>query len=474
MSESYACVSGGVIAAGRYVAPAWAPAAGELKTISKAAGFFGTNGGATLAEIDPNYQWWDTNPASNQPFGGPSQPWSTISTSSGAGFNSDTRQYFGYGAGGSSMNVCAPFAFDLNDLRWKWLDQPLPFDGYQSLSTWTVAAAAALYPAEQLDPYWGEVLGGWSGWPEALRRSGVLQPIPCHSRAQLLHIPAQVAGNSKGKFFKCDMPTGVTSGLADSTVSSHLFDFDTALWARAVNRPFNSSASANGRGIALDKQRGKATMFGAGQANSTSYWVLDVATETWSTRTATGSVALATDTCGTLTHDAADLYVMPAQRDGSGNPAGVGNGSTTLSNGVTYDFWVVRLADLAASSGAFSPVKLNVSVVSGWPLNPATGVHDRAGWTYCPIDKCLYCVGGWNGTSKYWKLTPPAGAVTQAEYISGTWTLTEHTFSTGTFSTSLTLVPQYNRLKWDAKSRAFIWHAGGLNDPVMAFRPYGL
>lgn len=465
MGATYVCASGGTIAAGRYVAPSWAPAAGELKTISKAAGFFGTNGGATLAEIDPNFQAWDPDPASNQPFGGASQPWATISAYCGMGLNTDTRQYFGYGAGHSAINVCAPHCFDLNDLRWKWLDQPLPFDGYQSVGAWTKANVDANYPG-QVDSDWGEVIGDYTGFPEALRRPGIRQPIPCHSRAHIIHIPGSHYGNSKGAYFKCDMPTGITAGIDGTTISSHFFDFDTALWSRATNRPFNSSSSTNVRGVVHDPVSNKVVLFGGTFA--TSYYVLDVVTETWSTRTASASMTTCVDTGGHLLHEASGLMMMPVGRTAA-------DAASEPTTGVKYEFWAVAMVAVVGS-GSFAPSKLTISG-SSFPLGPSTGRIEFIGWAYCPADKCLYAVGGWNGTNKYWKLTPPAGAVTTAEHLAGTWTLTEHTFTTGSFVTERTtnyMISQYNRLRWDVKSRAFIWHAGGTNDPVMAFRPHGV
>lgn len=469
MSEAYACEAGGRIAAGWHWLPSWAPSPGELKVISKPAGFYGANAGATLAEIDPNYQWWDTDPASNQPYGGSFQGWSTISSYCGAGFNSDTRELFHYGAGHSSMNVLAPFGFSLVDLKWKWFDVPLPFDGYQGVTPWTQAGVEAKYPPEQLNFATGDLNGGWSGWPVELQRPGIIQPIPCHARAHIVHIPGASYGNVKGAYFKCDFPSGITNGIEGATISSHFFDFDTTLWSRTINVPFQSSSSPNFRAPVHDPVSNSVVLFGGTFA--TSYYVLDVPTKTWRTRTASASMTTCEDTGGHLLHEATGLLIVPAGRtatDTASNPL----------NGVKFDFWATSMAAITGT-GAFAPTKLTVSG-SSFPLGPVTGKIEFCGWTYCPEDRCLYSVGGWDGTNKYWKLSPPVGAVTAAEHLAGTWALTEHTFSIGSFVTALVTttiylgISQFNRLKWDSRSRAFIWHAGGLTDPVMAFRPEGL
>lgn len=446
--------------------PPWAPAPGELKSISYPAGYFGTNGGATLGEIDPIYQTWHPLYGSGNsyslPYGIPaSASWSSINAYCGKAFNSTTRDYLGFGAGHSAINVSAPYSFSLPELRWKWLDSALPFDGYTATAgeSWPLTAETAnpYYTNGEIDFEWGEIQGGSSSWG-ALARPGIIQPIPGHSRSLNFCIPANKAGNASGKFFKFNGPTGKTGGVTGST-NSHLFDFGTKTWARAANY---YNGPQNGTGCAYDPVTNKGVTFGAGGTFSSTFGVFDVPTELWSVRNSTNTKQTGTDHGGNCLHEASRLYIIPAART-------VADASASPGNGVKYTFFAAPFDDIVGA-GSFSLATLTVSVSTTWPLL-ATGYNDYLGWSYCPLDECLYCTAPINGTNKYWKLTPPAGAVSTNDYLTGTWTLTEHAFSSGSWVQSLTYLNQFNRNQWDAASQAFIWHSGGLADPVMAWRP---
>lgn len=464
--ETYAIASGEPLGAGCFVAPDWAPVAGEIKQISHAAGYFGTNGGATLAEITPANQAWNPNAPSIALYGDGAYYWGSITVYGGAAFNTDTREVVLYGAGHSAINVCAPFCFSLDELRWRWLDTPLPFDGFSALlhSGKELPASQAdtelYYPPEQYNYAWGELQGGWSGWPAGYGRPGKIFPVPGHSFTGLVHLPASVMGNAKGGLLYAMEPSGILTG--SNAKSSHVFDYDTATWSRCTNQPAYQIRSSTGQ--AYDPVTKKAFAFGSSGPIST-VMVFDPLTRTWSTRTSSNSVATSVGAPGNYIHEKSRLYLCVGARDSNGNP---GN----EINGVTFDFYGVSL-DLLAGTDAFSFTKLTVSAVTTWPLN-SIGYNSRMGWGYCPVDGCLYCITGQGGADKYWKLAPPVGAVTQADYLAGTWTLTEHTFSSGAVVSSSGQSYVYNRLKWDVKSRAFIYFPDSGTDPVQAFRPHGV
>jgi hypothetical protein len=441
--------------------PSWAPSAGHIVTISYPAGQHPLGRGATLAEISPAYQEWNPLRPSVALYGNGWYGWNSYNSYCGCAFNSDTRQIVLYGAGHAAINVCAPACFDLTDRRWKWLDRPLPFDanalairsGYpQPLSE---EHYRQFYSAEQVDYLWGEVKGDWSGWPKGYGRPGKIQPIPTHSRGTLIHIPGSVYGNRHGALLYHGQATGLFSGSL--SVASHLYDFDTNSWSRTTNH--YPSEGMGFRGCVFDRQTGKAVAFGNGGSPSTTYCIFDAATRLWTTCKASVPVATSTDHPGNVLHEAARLHIVPAQRDAQGRPA---------HQGGVYHFWATPV-DHIFGTGHFAPVMLNVSVMGGWPLNKQ-GNNAFIGWSYCPLDQCLYAINGTAGSDRYWRLAPPPDAVTQSDFLNGVWTLTEHTFVSGRLATDGQV---FNRLCWDATSASFIWYGNAVTGEVQAFRPNG-
>lgn len=200
-------------------------------------------------------------------------------------------------------------------------------------------------------------------------------------------------------------------------------------------------------------------------ASGSKYVVLDIATRTWSTRTATVETGV-TECRGNIIHTQSRLHIAPIAMDKTG---------VAYNFGEYFDFWACDV-DAIVGSGTFTPKKLIVNAVSTWPIKNVDYGNYSIGWQFCPLDECLYAVNGLNGSNKYWRLAPPDNASTQSDYLTGTWTLTEHTFAAGQFLSSLSVFnqPVYQRLQWDKNSRAFIWHSSSLLMPVQAWRPYAL
>lgn len=440
--------------------PPWAPSAGRIVTISYAAGFHpnGANGGAVLEEINPRYQTW--NPAAPRagPYGGTSGNYyfSSINAYCGAAFNTNTRQIVCYGAGHSAFNVPAPFAFDLNDLTWKWLDAPLPIDGLDQIRANgksvppSQADIELYYPPSQFDYAWCEWKGDYSGWG-AYGRAGKIQPNPGHSRARLIHIPATSAGNLKGSLVWNATGTGILGGVNGKC--SHLFDFGAASWSRMANQYTYSG----GVGIAHDPVSNKLVLVGESTA-TTRLGVYDVAMKTWSVRNSTNSITTNVDGGGNILHESSGLYLIPFAKNSGG--------SVAYYDGVTFGAYACPVADIVGA-GSFTWTTLTVTGAS-WPLN-GSGNNNFIGWAYCPVDGCLYTINGVNGSNKYWKMTPPVG-----DKLSGTWLVTVHTFVSGTLVSLKQTSMVFNKLKWDARSCAFIWFGQDVSNPVQAFRPEGL
>lgn len=452
---------------GSSMTPVWAPSPGHITSISHPAGRHPLGRGATLAEISPAHQSWNPNAPSLYPYnaGVGAYGWHTHYGYCGSSFNTDTRQIVMYGAGHSSINVCAPYCFDLNDLRWKWLDTPLPFDAFKCILDKGYphppprGQMESCYPPEQYDYDWGDLNGDWNGWPSGYGRPGKIQPVPTHTRAGMVHLPAGVIGNSKGALLFCGANTGVLSNAGN--FGGHVFDFDTQTWSRLNQRPTSPLGSP-----VFDGQTRKVVYFGNGGDPTNIYRVLDVDRRTWATRNASSSCFYTTDGGGQLLHKASRLHIVPAHVDANG-------ASTwhTRDAWVRYRFFATSF-DAIVGTADFAPTELTIKVASSWPVT-SQGNNRYLGWSYCPEDACLYIINGEHGSNRYWRLAPPAGAVKQDDYLAGTWVLTEHTFARGMVRSpgDRTRSMMYNRMQWDIVSRSFVWWPDSIDGPVQAWRP---
>lgn len=375
-------------------------------------------------------------------------------TFAGAAFDTDSRRIVQYGAGHAAPNVTAPFAFDLTDLKWKWLDTPLPWKGYWGMgSPPSEADRAYRFQNGEVNYDWGELVGGnFADFPD-YDRPGIVQPIPSHGRNRLIHVPASVLGNAKGGLLNAGLATGVLSGTY--SYQSHIFDYDVSAWRRTQNNFPVRSGDTTARGYALDPETKTAAMFGGGDF----FRVIDFDTETWrAIRTASNSFSGMNDR-GTIHFLAGPRLLLAAL------PA----------SDTAFHFGAVPY-DAILGTGAFSITELTVAAASQ-PLTTAgsyIGTTMGIGFGYCPVDGCLYSINGSGGSDKYWKLSPPAGAITAGEHLSGTWSLTEHTFSSGTLLPAGSQSWVFNRLSWDKHSRSFLWFTDSSAGPVQAFRPAGI
>jgi len=451
----------------------WAPVSGEIRAISYLPGKHPSGTGAVLGEINPvSYSWnpghakrsLDVFGIKHPETGAIAYSWGSITGYCGSSFNTDTRQLVMYGAGHASANVCAPFCFDLNDLRWKWLDVPLPFDNYALL--WfgsrktDKATTMAYYSADQIDYEWGEVKGDWPGFG-TYARPGVVQPIPGHTRGNLVHLPASLVGNTRGALLNFTASAAVLSG--NYSRKSHLWDYGASRWKRTREWFPERSGPGHWRGAQLDAEAGKVIIMGSCSPSSPLY-VFDVASGLYVARYPGNRVDSCMDLGGNILHESSRLHIMPAARTRDGKAAG-GN------NGVTFDFFACPV-DSIIGTGGISFSQLRVVVEAGWPLN-ASGHNLAIGWSYCPADHCLYTINGEGGSNKYWRLAPPPNARTPGEYLNGLWTLSEQVFSSG-YNAASGRSWIYNRLSWDEVSLSFVFISDGTNAPIQTFRPEGV
>lgn len=192
--------------------------------------------------------------------------------------------------------------------------------------------------------------------------------------------------------------------------------------------------------------------------------VFDFDTDLWSLRTAPSGPPGSTD--------GGVFFAYPPARLAFCAQARTADGESSNSNGVTWAFSATPI-DAIVSGTDLSITNLTATEPTEWPLR-TNGYNTGGGWSYCPADKCIYSFNGQGGSNKYWKLSPPVGAVTSNDYLTGTWTLSVHTFASGALSAASSQSWVYNRLSWDAKSRSFLWFPDSVSGPVQAFRPHGV
>lgn len=453
--------------------PAWAPNSGHVANISYAKGAHpnGRFGGAVMSEIDPRHQTWNPLSPAQGPYGGleGSYYFNSIHAYCGAVFNPTTRQIVGYGAGHSAINIGAVWAFDLQDLAWKWLDSPLPTDG---LSLPRVHGSNVpiprnvmerYYPPEQYDFEWGDWNGGWSGWPAGYGQPGKRFPEPGHSRSALCFIPGHAYGNQSGAMLKLAASTGSNGGTY--ATGTHLFDFDSRQWIRTKNRP-----TATGGSTVFDSMTSKT--YSVGQDGASGYVnaikVFDVKSQSWEPNKTTHGgpyMNFSAGGGGLNIHPPSRLALISCPQDALGNPLH------------PIKFGIFATAIDAMLANHFSWIALSVAADS-WPVG-SDGFMWTPEWALCPINNCFYTINGVNDSHTLWKLSPPVYARTQAEHLGGVWTLKAETLSgvplysrdqAGQIGDSYV----YKKLSWDTKSRSFLWFSNWYEGPVQAIRPLGL
>lgn len=472
-NNTYSALTNRDIVAGYYSTPSWAPAAGQFVNVSYATHSHPQGLPAVLEEISPQYQSWNPRGVGTGPVG----PWGgaapailynfyQITDYCGMTFSPSLRKYIGFGAGHASICVTAPYAFDLATRSWEWMSVPIPSDGFTKLNGQpaTASTVATYYPPAQFDTTWGDWNGSYSGWPEGFAQPGKIFPETGHSYTSLLTIPGPKYGNENGALLVVSSPTGATTGT--DMIGSHLYDFDSRSFLRTTNRPISTGNTAGG--LSYDPTTNKVYMCTwTSSAPRNTMDVLDVATKTWSTRTSTNYVELMQDSGGMVTYPDANIVMLFTQA----TPAGVPSFS-----GTTH---LIRAASISAiNNNNFTWSTIAVSG-SSWPLR-GDGTLSSIAWAYCPLDKCLYAVNGRNNSTSIWKISPPPSAMSTSDYLTGTWTISQVTMTSGALycynriGSPTVSSYVYNRLQWDNESSSFLWSSDYYGGPVQAFRPPGV
>lgn len=484
-ADTYTAASGAAIYAGRTLSvaapPSWLPAAGAVSQISYASSAHPQSLPATLQSIDPAKQSF--NPTGNSNRG----PWSGHEGSPAGYYYWESYQaycgavlcntpggwvYAQFGAGHSAINVPSVSAFRRSTRAWSWLCVPPPSDGLSRLvgqsSPFTGADVAAQYPAEQFDTTWGEWQGGWAGWPAGYAQPGKIFPEPSHSRNGLVWAPGEHVGNTNGAIVLLTAPWG--RHAAGVIKSSHYFDLDANAFVRTANqREGNGSRAGAGCWVGGSVNRVIAWT-GANQGSVAYFDVWHPGTKLWSRPQPALSHPADGDSCGMGFHAPSGLLLMFRAADSAGGLFPGVSGKTTLQ------ISAVDAASIVAGT-ATTPVTLTVNAAS-WPIK-AAGNLETVNFEFCPVDGCFYATNGIQGSTTLWKLSPPAGATTQAAHLSGTWTITTVAITSGAIDNGgASAIYVYNRLRWSTQDGCFIYFgdAGSANNgaPVIAIRPAGV
>lgn len=475
--------------------PSWVPAVNGVAAIGYAKGTHPQSLPAVLEELDPkHYPAW--NP--NYPGSGPWETevpvgFNTITNYSGGAWSSTQRRWYGMGGGHQCFNVPMIFWHDMESHSWAWADTPIPSDGisvtaFGNGGTITGpdipaarAAMAADYPAAQFDTTEWHWLGGYSGHG-ALRQPLKIFPEAAHTYYGLVWVPGASVGNVNGILLKL-FPGG--GKLADCLVPErHYFDLDDNLWKLTANFRSNPSAAAGGSiyfGGSIDRAF-SCTNTSGGTIRS-QIDVFNPSTLTWSlSAAATYNLFLEIQGGGFLAHLPSNLLIaaLPATSQSPYASDASTRGGVAYTGANQHQFWANK-ADALKAGSANTWQQLTISNPGGtWPVRipPQYGTFCGMNtWVFCPLNGCFYAINGAYNTTTLWKLSPPSGAVTQADHLSGTWVITTQTLSTGipcTDSGGLGrgTVELANRLVWDDQSECLLWFDPWIEMQVQAIRPF--
>lgn len=443
-AEHYPCATYRPACDGRDGVPPWAPASGQIRTISL----------NTRADIDPKLDPLANPNFPNTPPWEPGVAWIHVTDYCGAVFAGDVGPhgtYMQYGAAGhAAVGACFWFGFDLADRLWKRVGRrPLPTDAFvaAALDPYNVGK---YYPISQLDPEWGEWQGAYRGWPRGFAQPGYNPPEGSHTRNSFVYRPAAKAGNRGGQILVAWQPTGKNSGT--NIGGGWVWDADTSFFSRHANhRPSGGGAVG---GVQYFPELDAVVGLNQGSSSPVNYVdALDCATMSWVRRTIPSAPAAYYDSTS-FAHG--DYFVLCNHKLKPQNPP--------------FDLWAIDARAIKKGLPA-SWVPLKVSATS-YPVNE-TGLSCTVSWAYCPLNGCYYAVDRTHGSRKLWKMTPPGPA------IAGTWSIAEEALggealdgrlANGRPGSSF----DYSRLRWAGYLKSFLWTPDYVGGPVQAIRPPGV
>lgn len=437
--------------------PAWKQPVGVSAKIGYAKGLHPVSGKkAVLEEIAPKYMPWAVTPGSDMPWGGLlGKNFNTITDWCSAIWDEDGQKFHGLGAGHVDICVPAPFAHDVGTLEFYWEDIPLPTDGFALTNNVPERTAlAAAYTNGQIagldaDPQRMNVVwrGDSAAWG-ARKRPGVRQPDVTHTLMDIVHMPWYAVGNVNGALLYASEPSGQGPGSVNIH-QRNIFDLDivqrgtptpTRRWRPTKNSHRTEYIIGNTGGTVWygrDIMRGVSLHHGQ-SSNIDIIYVYNPFTETWGHARSTNGMWTAYGDGGLIPLEESGLLIYVATMQGS-NPGASGTNADNLK------FWAAPMAaikagvvpypyvapNLSGPPASFTWTALNVTPPpDGWPTTYTTNTILAVGWTPAP-DGCAYATDGRHGSTKLWRLTPPAGVAIndQAGLLAGTWTLPTVSFA---------------------------------------------
>lgn len=435
-------------------------AAGTVQFVGYVAGGHPAGEPAVIERLSPKYQAWAVNPGVND------RPWSgsgvleektfasTAFAYCGAGWDHVQERFLGHGAGHVACNVPVPWEYRLSDYAGAWLDTPPTTDAFSRLngSPATPANLVAQYTPVELD----SAVGEWQG--DAWGRPGRIYLEGGHSYQMTIFVPggAAGAGNTHGIILPVYEPSG--RSISPSNRNQHYFDLDTKRWVRTVNKATHTGANC-GAAWWVESANRVIAVTGSASVYRTTADIFNPLTKTWSTAAilanvpGVGTVGLpiAAEHGGIRDYPPASLVLNFCPVTDASNAPNYA--------GTKHMIHAADITAVLAGSATFQP--LTVTAAS-WPLLGAGGVTGSGtigtiGWCYCPLNGCFYAINGLNGSTTLWKLAPPAGATVQADYLSGTWSITTETLASGISNPGAggtgNASSIYDRLRWSAKAR---------------------
>lgn len=447
--------------------PAWRPSAGGALPVSTS---------TVLNDIRPQIQPWNPTPGSTGTWANGVYQFSSITAYCGGVWVQSLRKFVAMGGGHATICIPALYNWDAPSSTWGWLEAPLATDGMASAPGASSnnlvdarAAASAAYPATKFDPVEWEWLGDWSGWPAGFEQPGKIFPEVSHSYFGYVWVPGTSVGNTNGYILKLCPGSGRLPGCTVPT--RHYFDLDTNLWGHTPNYRSNPSANAGGSiyfGGSIDRVFSMTNTSGGAYRNQLDVW--NPATKLWSISSTTNDTTLQMSSGGLIAHIPSNLLIHVC-------PSTSQSGPITYVGATQHQFWAVNASALKAGTSA-TWIKLTISNPGGtWPLKILGGGQcGSVTWTYCPDNGKFYAINGIHNSTQLWCLSPPAGAVTQGDYLSGTWTVSAETLTNPIPSgdsgggTNGTQEP-YNRLIWDDTAKCLLWFDVSIVNKPVAIRP---
>jgi hypothetical protein len=462
----------------------WQPSLGGAAQIGYASGAHPQGAPATMHDIRPAVQTWNPEAPGEGPWsrnGSGATTWPSITDYCAPVFVPSVRAYLQvFQAGHAAINVPSPHGFRLPTLDWAWLDYPPPTDGFDAAKDLnppsglvTALALSNAYAPALVDSAWGEWQGGHASFG-AFARAGRIYTEGTHTYGFTTWVPGAAAGNTNG-ILVC--PTSGGGALNGSTLpgGGHHFDLDTMRFVRNAGRRLDNTGTAGGACWAAGINRVVVIARDAGSDGHNLVDLFDPApgARTWVRRTLPSGTRVTSESPAPRYHPPSGLVLVFVPVLSSGAISG-----GDVANSVRHDIWAAPEAGLLAGTASFT--NLTVSATS-WPLGRFAGLTATCsgkGWSDFVTAggrNAFYSVNGVNGSTTLWRLKPPAGAVTQADHLTGTWTVTTETVSAPIVMHDKTGAADqqylYQGPGWDSVSDCLIVMSSYPQDRPTAVRP---